>query len=140
MTNFESALDTQGPYDALPPVPSFTLSSEDLTEGALMPVAHVAGGGNQSPQLSWTGAPEATQGYAITCFDPDAPTGSGWWHWFVLGVGAGTTSVARGELPTGAYCLRNDDGNNRYDGAAPPPGHGTHRYICLLYTSDAADD
>jgi len=139
MTQFESALNTPSPYDALPPVPSFTLTSEDLSDGARMPAAHVSGEGNQSPQLSWTGAPADTQGYAITCFDPDAPTGSGWWHWFVLGVGIETTSVARGELPAGAYCLRNDGGHNQYDGAAPPPGHGTHRYIFAVHALDKAD-
>lgn len=139
MTDFQSALNTPSPYDALPPVPSFTLTSEDLTDGGRMPEAHVGGAGNQSPQLSWSGAPEDTQAYAITCFDPDAPTGSGWWHWFVLGVGASTSSVARGELPDGAYCLRNDDGNIRYDGAAPPPGHGTHRYIFAVHALDQAD-
>ena len=139
MTGFESALNTPNPYDALPPVASFTLTSEDLTEGDRMPATQVASEGNQSPQLSWSGAPEATLGYAITCFDPDAPTGSGWWHWFVLGVGDGTTSVERGELPAGAYCLRNDVGNNQYDGAAPPPGHGTHRYIFAVHALDSAD-
>jgi len=139
MTKIESALNTPSPYDALPPVPSFTLTSEDLADGGRMPSAHVSDGGNQSPQLSWSGAPEGTRGYAITCFDPDAPTGSGWWHWFVLGVGAETTSMARGELPAGSYCLRNDGGRNQYDGAAPPPGHGTHRYIFAVHALDQAD-
>jgi Raf kinase inhibitor-like YbhB/YbcL family protein len=139
MSGFESALNTPSPYDALPPVPSFTLTSKDLTDGGLMPAAHVSGGENQSPQLSWSGAPQGTEGYAITCFDPDAPTGSGWWHWFVLGVGVGTTSVGRGELPAGAYCLRNDAGNKRYDGAAPPPGHGTHRYLFAVHALDEAN-
>lgn len=139
MTEFESALNTPSPYDALPRVPSFTLTSEDLTDGGRMPEAHVSGDGNQSPQLSWSGAPEGTQGYAITCFDPDAPTGCGWWHWFALGVRDDTTSVARGELPSGTYCLRNDAGNKRYDGAAPPPGHGMHRYIFAVHALDQAD-
>jgi Raf kinase inhibitor-like YbhB/YbcL family protein len=139
MAEFESALNTPGPYEALPQVPSFTLTSEDLTDGGRMPAAHVSDEGNQSPQLSWSGAPEATRGYAITCFDPDAPTGSGWWHWFLLGVDAETTSVARGEMPAGCYCLRNDAGRNQYDGAAPPPGHGTHRYIFAVHALDEAD-
>ena len=139
MTEFASALNTPSPYDALPPVPSFTLTSEDIADGHRIPAAHVSGEGNQSPQLSWSGAPAGTRGYAISCFDPDAPTGSGWWHWFVLGVGAETRSVARGEHPAGAYCLRNDDGRQQYDGAAPPPGHGTHRYIFAVHALDQAD-
>jgi Raf kinase inhibitor-like YbhB/YbcL family protein len=139
MTDFDSALSTPSPYDALPPVPSFTLTSEDLADGGRMPPEHVSDEGNLSPQLSWSGAPAGTAGYAITCFDPDAPTGSGWWHWFLLGVDAGTTSVARGGQPAGSYCLRNDGGRNQYDGAAPPPGHGTHRYIFAVHALDQAD-
>lgn len=127
------------PYDLLPPVPSFTVTSDDVVDGDRLDDAFVFSGGNQSPQLSWSGAPEGTKSYAITCFDPDAPTGCGFWHWFCIGVSADTTSVARGEAAPGSHCARNDFGNDQYDGSAPPPGDRVHRYIFAVHALDTDD-
>ncbi len=137
------------PYDTLPDVPSFVLTSVELADGARMPDAHVhdsAGGGNVSPTLAWAGAPEETRGYAITVVDPDAPTGCGFWHWIVVGVPAETTELAADAgaahhdvLPPRAFAQRNDFGNRNYDGAAPSPGHGEHRYIFAVHALDTDD-
>lgn len=127
------------PYDLLPPVPSFTVTSDDFADGDRLDDTFVSSGGNQSPQLSWSGAPEGTKGFAITCFDPDAPTGCGFWHWFCIGVPAEVSSVARGEVLAGTHCARNDFGNDRYDGSAPPPGDRVHRYIFAVHALDTDD-
>ena len=133
------------PYDTLPEVPSFSLTSDDMTDGQRLADTHVhdsAGGDNVSPSLSWSGAPAATRGYAVTCYDPDAPTTSGFWHWLIVGLGPETTSLARGagassfDLPAGAIRLQNDMGQKQYDGSAPPPGHGEHRYIFAVHALD----
>lgn len=134
------------PYDYLPRVPSFTLVSDDLTEGAPLPrehVYHAMGGGNRSPHLSWSGAPDGTRGFVVTCYDPDAPTASGFWHWSAVNLPGGST-----ELPAGAgagdetlpgensFHVRNDYGTRDYGGAAPPEGHGPHRYIFTVHAVD----
>jgi Raf kinase inhibitor-like YbhB/YbcL family protein len=129
------------PYDLLPPVPSFTLESDDLAEGGELPVAHrhgSAGGDNISPHLRWGGAPIDTQGFVVTCFDPDAPTGSGFWHWLQLGFDAATTEIPRGAgssvaLAAGTFCVRNDFSEQGYGGAAPPAGDRAHRYIFAVH-------
>ena len=136
------------PYTLLPDAPAFTLTSEDLEDGKAMPLAHVhvrPGGENVSPQLSWSGAPEGTKSYVVTCFDPDAPTVSGFWHWIVAGVPADVTSLERdagaeggGNLPAGAVHLRNDFGDNAYGGAAPPEGDGPHRYMFVVHALSAS--
>lgn len=139
------------PFDFMPPRPDFEVSSDDLVDGADLPLAQGwndggVGGDNLSPHLSWRGFPAETRGFAVTCFDPDAPTACGWWHWLVLGVPADTSELARGAgqqggdlLPTGAYQLRNDYGTVDFGGAGPPPGDHPHRYIFTVYALDTDD-
>lgn len=129
------------PYDFLPKVPAFDLTSRDLTDGGTLPDAHAHAHGNESPHLAWSGFPAETRGFAVTCFDPDAPTASGWWHWLALDLPAGTTELDRGAgasdgaLPGGAFHVRNDFPGHRYDGAAPPPGPA-HRYVFAVHALD----
>lgn len=92
-------------------------------------------GGDLSPQLSWSGAPAGTVAYAITAYDPDAPTGSGWWHWQVVNIPANVTSLAAGagnpdntKIPKGAQHIENDYGVAGFGGACPPKGDNAHRY------------
>ncbi|MBE9065860.1 YbhB/YbcL family Raf kinase inhibitor-like protein [Leptolyngbya cf. ectocarpi LEGE 11479] len=120
----------------------FELTSTTVSEGAQLTNAHVfegfgCEGENQSPQLSWTGAPEGTRSFAITAYDPDAPTGSGWWHWNVVNLPASTSSVSQNasinnNLPGEALEIRNDYGAIGFGGACPPPGE-VHRYIFTVY-------
>jgi Raf kinase inhibitor-like YbhB/YbcL family protein len=131
------------PYDFLPELPSFTLTSADVTEGQPLKNAQVsgimgAGGEDVSPQLSWSGFPEETRSFAVTVFDPDAPTASGFWHWAVANLPATVTELPAGVgdgsmLPGDALTLCNDAGMRRYVGAAPPAGHGYHRYFVVVH-------
>ncbi|MCV7028927.1 YbhB/YbcL family Raf kinase inhibitor-like protein [Mycobacterium sherrisii] len=134
------------PYDALPKLPTFTLTSESVTDGQPLAKAQVsgimgAGGEDVSPQLSWSGFPKETRSFAVTVYDPDAPTLSGFWHWAVANLPADVTELPADagdgrELPGGALQLVNDAGMRRYLGAAPPPGHGVHRYYIAVHAVD----
>jgi Raf kinase inhibitor-like YbhB/YbcL family protein len=134
------------PYDLLPKVPGFELVSSDIHEGGRKPLDHVSdwvGGGNMSPHLRWSGFPSQTAAFALTCYDPDAPTGSGFWHWAVAGIPSSVTELPRDAgnssgagLPPGAIQLRNDAGTVGYMGAAPPKGDRLHRYIFAVHALD----
>ncbi len=121
---------------------TFTLRSEDLGGQATMrQVFNGFGctGTNQSPQLSWENPPEGTRGYAITMYDPDAPTGSGWWHWVVYDIPANINSLqagagsAGGALPREAKQARTDFGTKGYGGPCPPEGDRPHQYIITIH-------
>jgi Raf kinase inhibitor-like YbhB/YbcL family protein len=135
------------PYDHLPEVPSFTVESDEVADGQPIAEAHTADarvgrpGGNVSPALRWSGAPEGTKSFVVTVFDPDAPTGSGFWHWVLVDIPADVTELPAGAgsgegLPPGAFHVRNDAGLKEYTGPFPPPGHGPHRYAIAVHTLD----
>lgn len=135
----------QLPYDSLPSVESFALTSTDVSDSATLPTPQVsgifgAGGEDVSPHLTWSGFPSDTKSFVVTCFDPDAPTGSGFWHWTVFNIPASVTSLETNAgsqdgaaIPEGAGQLRNDAGLPGYLGAAPPAGHGPHRYVFAVH-------
>jgi Raf kinase inhibitor-like YbhB/YbcL family protein len=137
------------PYSLLPQVPTLTVSSTSLTHNGRLPEEQVfngwgLSGGNVSPQLSWAGVPEGTKGFAVTCFDPDAPTPSGFWHWLLIGIPADVHSLVAGAgtaetAPAGAFHVANDFGGKRYDGAAPPAGDRNHRYLFAVHALDTDD-
>jgi Raf kinase inhibitor-like YbhB/YbcL family protein len=118
---------------------TFTLSSTDIAQGKTMSAAQEfqgfgCGGGNRSPQLSWKGAPAGTEAFAVFAYDPDAPTGSGWWHWQVVNIPKNVTVLPAGAAaPAGSTSIRNDYGVAAFGGACPPKGHGLHRYQFTVY-------
>jgi Raf kinase inhibitor-like YbhB/YbcL family protein len=121
-----------------------SLTSADVRQGATMSTEHVFSafgctGRNLSPALSWSNAPVGTRSFAVTMYDPDAPTGSGWWHWVVFNIPANVTSLPRGAgdpaanvLPPGAVQSNTDFGGYGYGGPCPPPGK-PHRYIFTVF-------
>lgn len=122
---------------------TFTLTSHDVIDGGVLADAQVKALGDTSPHLKWSGAPEGTRSYAVTCFDPDAPTGSGFWHWTVANIPVDVTELATGagavggaNIPQGAVQGRTDYGDAGFGGAAPPPGHGPHRYEFTVFAVD----
>ncbi len=124
-----------------------TLTSANFGDGDYLANEHVlseaygfgCAGGNLSPQLSWSGAPEGTKSFALTCFDPDAPTGSGFWHWVVVNIPPGVSSLEAGagnpdgNLPARALQVRTDFGTPGYGGPCPPEGDHPHRYLFTVH-------
>lgn len=124
------------------------LTSQSFKDGDYLPQTHIlsadfgfgCAGGNQSPHLAWSGAPTGTKSFALTCYDPDAPTGSGFWHWLVVNLPAGVTELPldagnpkSGKLPAGAMQTRTDFGMPGYGGPCPPPNDHPHRYIFTVF-------
>ena len=137
------------PYARLDEVPSFTLTSTDVTDGeplALAQYAAESGGDEVSPQLSWSGFPAETKSFAVTVYDPDAPTGSGFWHWAVFNIPADVTELPSGAgapdsdaLPETAITLPNELRLTSFAGAAPPEGTGEHRYYVVVHAVDVPE-
>ncbi len=126
---------------------TFKVTSNSFKDGDYLPQAHIlsadfgfgCAGGNQSPHLQWSGAPATTRSFAVTCFDPDAPTGSGFWHWLVVNIPANVTELsagagsAAGKLSAGALQTRTDFGAPGYGGPCPPAGDHPHRYLFTVF-------
>lgn len=126
----------------------FKISQSGIEDGQRLDEAYVlqgfgCSGGNTSPAVSWQGVPAGTKSFAVTLYDPDAPTGSGWWHWVAFNIPAGTNRLApdagnpaKGLMPTGAVQSRTDFGKPGFGGACPPKGHGPHRYQLSVHALD----
>jgi hypothetical protein len=126
----------------------FSLTSPDIKPGDKMANEQVfkgfgCAGDNVSPALAWTGAPKGTKSFVLTVYDPDAPTGSGWWHWVVFNISAAATGLPKGAgdpskhlLPAGSIQSRTDYGTAGYGGPCPPQGDKPHRYQFTLYALD----
>ena len=134
------------PYAGMPEKPGFTLTSTDIQDGEPLPAelyAEYAGGANRSPHLRWSGFPEGTKSFVVTCFDPDAPTGSGFWHWAVANLPGDVTELPAGAgapggaaLPEGAVVMPNELRDPAFTGAAPPEGTGVHHYWFVVHALD----
>lgn len=130
------------------------LTSNSFKDGDYLSMDHVlaaeygfgCSGGNKSPHLAWSGAPEGTRSFTVTCFDPDAPTGSGFWHWVVANIPASVTELTldagnpkSGKLPAGAVHVRTDLGATGYIGPCPPQGDHPHRYVFTVFAVSAEE-
>ncbi|MCI6575103.1 MAG: YbhB/YbcL family Raf kinase inhibitor-like protein [Actinomycetaceae bacterium] len=130
------------PYDYLPQVASFTLTSQNFCDGKQLPALHANDGGDLSPQLSWSGFPRNTKSFVVTCYDPDAPTPAGYWHWIAVNIPASVTDLAQAAgcsdeaLPAGAFHIANDNSLRRYSGPLPPAGDHAHRYFFVVHALD----
>lgn len=128
---------------------SFKLTSSDVSDKGMIKAEHVFNGfgctgNNISPALSWSGAPAAAKSFAVTVYDPDAPTGSGWWHWVVVNIPASATSLDKNAgdpkadaAPKGSLQIRTDFGTPGYGGPCPPKGDKPHRYVFTVFAVDA---
>lgn len=142
-------MTSRDPYEELPQLPEFHVTSTDIEDGLTLAPAQrsgkmgVDGGQDRSPQLAWSGFPKETKSFAVTVLDPDAPTGSGFWHWAAFNLPASTTSLPSGAaengLPDGAVQLANDAGFRGFVGAAPPSGHGKHHYHVVVHALDVEE-
>lgn len=117
---------------------NFKVASPDFKEGDTLSNKHVYKGfgclgENIAPRLTWENAPADTKYFAVTVYDPDAPTGSGWWHWLIANLPKESTSLDATHLPEGGIETRTDFGTTGYGGPCPPVGHGPHRYIFTVY-------
>ncbi len=124
---------------------SLTLSSHDIAQGEFMAKAQEfngfgCSGGDLSPHLKWSNAPKGTKSFAITAYDPDAPTGSGWWHWQIVNIPTTVTEISTGAgsvkkdlAPQGSVQIINDYGSRGFGGACPPSGHGVHHYRYTIH-------
>ena len=133
------------PYALLPQVAAFELRSDTFAAGQRVPdeTTNTPAGRSLSPHLAWSGFPGQTASFAVTCFDPDAPGPSGWWHWTLLDLPPTITELAAGAgslgsdlLPPTVVTLRGDDGIPAYVGAAPPAGDTEHRYFYAVHALD----
>ncbi|MFF2885983.1 YbhB/YbcL family Raf kinase inhibitor-like protein [Paenibacillus sp. NPDC057967] len=144
--------ELNNPFARLPKAASFHVKSSDISDNLVLSAPQlsgkfgVEGGQDISPQLKWSGAPKGTKRYAVTVYDPDAPTGSGFWHWSVCNIPADVTQLPSGAgsedgscLPNGAIQLNNDASFAGYIGAAPPVGDGPHRYYFIVHALDVED-
>jgi Raf kinase inhibitor-like YbhB/YbcL family protein len=132
----------EDPLERFGAVPQFTVTSEDVADGHPIAALYRASGGDTSPQLAWSGFPAETKSFAVTIHDPDAPTGSGFWHWAICNLPPTVTSLDRGagsaggSLPAGALQLKNEYREVGYTGAEPPEGTGRHRYHVVVHAVD----
>ena len=130
----------------------FALTSNSFSDGDYLGADHVlseafgfgCAGGNQSPHLAWGEPPAGTESFALTCFDPDAPTGSGFWHWVVVNIPKDVRELALGagsggDLPAGALQVRTDFGAPGYGGPCPPEGDHPHRYLFTIHAVSMAE-